>query len=206
MYKTISQLGESEQVINKSTFLSCAFPISSEEEANAFIQKERKKHPDARHVCWAYIIGEKKDIMRYSDDGEPQGTAGQPILQVLVKKDITNVLVTVTRYFGGILLGAGGLTRAYSSSCASAIDNAGVKVMMLSSISQVTLDYTTYNRLQKNIANSDYIIVKNIEYGENVTLTLTVKEEDFIKLSDYFIQSTGGKAEATEIEKLYLPW
>ena len=206
MYKTISEIGESEQVINKSTFLATAIPVSSEEEANAFIQKERKKHPDARHVCWAYILGEKKDVMRYSDDGEPQGTAGQPILQVLVKKDITNVLVTVTRYFGGILLGAGGLTRAYSSSCASAVDNAGVKVMMLSSISQVTLDYTTFNRLQKTIENSDYIIVKNIDYGENVTLTLIVKAEDFEKLSDYFTQSTGGKAEATEIEKIFLPW
>ena len=206
MYKTISQIGEFEQVINKSTFIGTAFPISSEEEANAFIQQERKKYPDARHVCWAYVLGQKKDIMRYSDDGEPQGTAGQPILQVLVKKDITNVLVTVTRYFGGILLGAGGLTRAYSSSSVGAVDNAGVKVMMLSSISQVTLDYTTYNRLQKTIENSDYIIVKNIEYGENVTLTLTVKAEDFEKLSDYFIQSTGAKSKVSEIEKLYLPW
>lgn len=206
MYKTISEKGEFEQVINKSTFIATAFPISCDEEATAFIQAERKKHPDARHVCWAYILGEKKDVMRYSDDGEPQGTAGQPILQVLVKKDITNVLVTVTRYFGGILLGAGGLTRAYSSSCASAVDNAGVKVMMLSSISQVSLDYTTYNRLQKTIENSDYIITKNIEYGENVTLTLIVKVEDVEKLSDYFIQSTGGKATLNETEKLFLPW
>lgn len=206
MYKTISQIGEFEQVINKSTFIATAFPVLSEEEATAYIQAERKKHPDARHVCWAYVLGEKKDIMRYSDDGEPQGTAGQPILQVLVKKDITNVLVTVTRYFGGILLGAGGLTRAYSSSSVGAVDNAGVKVMMLSSVSQISLDYTTYNRLQKNIENSDYIIVKNIAYGENVTLTLIVKEEDFEKLSDYFIQSTGAKSKVCEIEKLYLPW
>jgi uncharacterized YigZ family protein len=206
MYKTISEIGEAEQVINKSSFIATAFPISCEEDAVKFIQAERKKHPDARHVCWAYILGEKKDIMRYSDDGEPQGTAGQPILQVLVKKDITNVLVTVTRYFGGILLGAGGLTRAYSSSCVSAIDNTGVKTMVLSSICEIVLDYTTYNRLQKTIENSDYIIVKNIAYGENVTLTLTVKQEDFEKLSDYFIQSTGGKAKVIETEKIFLPW
>ena len=206
MYKTISEIGEAEQVINKSTFLATAFPISNEEEATAYIQAQRKKHPDARHVCWAYVLGEKKDIMRYSDDGEPQGTAGQPILQVLVKKDITNVLVTVTRYFGGILLGAGGLTRAYSSSCVSAIDNTGVKTMVLSSIAEISLDYTTYNRLQKSVANSDYIIIKNIAYGENVTLTLTVKEEDFEKLSRFFTEATGGKATLTENEKIFLPW
>lgn len=206
MYKTISEIGEAEQVINKSTFLATAFPISNEEEATAYIQAQRKKHPDARHVCWAYVLGEKKDIMRYSDDGEPQGTAGQPILQVLVKKDITNVLVTVTRYFGGILLGAGGLTRAYSSSCVSAIDNTGVKTMVLSSICEIVLDYTTYNRLQKSVANSDYIIIKNIAYGENVTLTLTVKEEDFEKLSRFFTEATGGKATLTENEKIFLPW
>ena len=82
MYKTISDIGEFEQVINKSTFIACAFPIGSEEEAQKFIQQEKKKYPDARHCCWAYVLGEKKDVMRYADDGEPQGTAGQPILAV----------------------------------------------------------------------------------------------------------------------------
>jgi uncharacterized YigZ family protein len=144
--------------------------------------------------------------MRYSDDGEPQGTAGQPILQVLVKKDITNVLVTVTRYFGGILLGAGGLTRAYSSSATGAVDNTGVKTMLLSQRTSVQLDYTTFSRIEKNLRASDYIIIENIEYLENVRLYLTVKEEDVERLRDYFIQTTGGKTEVVEIEKLYLPW
>ncbi len=206
MYKTISEKGEFEQVINKSTFIGTAYHIESEEDALKYIQAQKKKHPDARHVCWAYVLGEKKDAMRYSDDGEPQGTAGQPILQVLVKKDITNVLVLVTRYFGGILLGAGGLTRAYSSTCTGAVDLAGIKTMVLSSVAKVTLDYTTFNRLLKAIEKSDYIIINNIEYGENVTLTLIVKEEDFIKLSDFICQSTGSKFEAHEEEKMFLPW
>lgn len=206
MYKTISQNGEFEQEINKSTFLATAFHIESEEDALRFIQAEKKKHPDARHVCWAYLLGEKKDVMRYSDDGEPQGTAGQPILQVLIKKDITNVLVIVTRYFGGILLGAGGLTRAYSSSCTGAVDVAGVKTLILSKIAEVQLDYTTFNRLQKAIEKSDYILIDNIEYSENVILRLIVKEEDFNKLCDFITQSTGGKAEAIETEKIFLPW
>ena len=206
MYKTISDIGEFEQVINKSTFIACAFPIKDEEEAQDFIRQEKKKYPDARHCCWAYILGEKKDVMRYADDGEPQGTAGQPILQALVKKDITNVLVTVTRYFGGILLGAGGLTRAYSSSAAGAVDSTGVKTMLLSQKTSVQLDYTAFSRLEKNLRASDYIIIENIEYLENVRLYLTVKEEDLFRLQDYFTQATGGKAQVEKIEKLYLPW
>lgn len=206
MYKTISQNGEFEQVINKSTFIACAFHIESEEEAQTFILKEKKKYPDARHCCWAYVLGDKKGIMRYADDGEPQGTAGQPILQVLVKKDITNVLVTVTRYFGGILLGAGGLTRAYSSSAAGAVDATGVKTMIMSKKTCVSLDYPTFSRLEKTLRASDYILIENIVYLDKVKLYLTVKEDDFQKLSDYFIQVTNGKTEVEEIEKLYLPW
>jgi len=206
MYKTIAEKGEFEQVINKSTFIACAFHIESEEEAQEYILKEKKKYPDARHCCWAYLLGDKKDIMRYADDGEPQGTAGQPILQVLVKKDITNVLVTVTRYFGGILLGAGGLTRAYSSSAAGAVDATGIKTMIMSKKVLVSVDYTTFSRIEKTLRASDYILIENIEYLDKVNLYLTVKEDDFEKLSDYFVQVTGGKTEAQEIEKLYLPW
>lgn len=206
MYKTISQKGEFEQVINKSTFIACAFNIESEEEAQEYILKEKKKYPDARHCCWAYVIGDKKDVMRYADDGEPQGTAGQPILQVLQKKDITNVLVTVTRYFGGILLGAGGLTRAYSSSAAGAVDNTGVKIMIMSKRTCASVDYTTFSRIEKSLRASDYILIENIEYLDKVNLYLTVKEEDFQKLSDYFVQVTNGKEEVIELEKLYLPW
>lgn len=206
MYKTISQTGEFEQVINKSTFIACAFHVENEEEAQALIQKEKKKYPDARHCCWAYILGEKKDAMRYSDDGEPQGTAGQPILQVLQKKDITNVLVTVTRYFGGVLLGAGGLTRAYSSSSAGAVEMTGIKTMVMSSRFTVKLDYTAFSRLEKSLRGSEYIMIDNIEYLESVILHLTVKENDGDRLRDQFVQATGGKAVPELKEKLYLPW
>lgn len=206
MYKTISQTGEFEQVINKSTFIACAFHIDTEEEAQALISKEKKKYPDARHCCWAYVLGEKKDVMRYSDDGEPQGTAGQPILQVLVKKDITNVLVTVTRYFGGVLLGAGGLTRAYSSSATGAVDATCIKIMLMSKKTCVSVDYTTYSRIEKSLRSCDYILIENIQYLQEVNLYLTVKEEDFQKLYNYFIQVTNGKSQVIELEKLYLPW
>ena len=206
MYKTVADTGEFEQAINKSTFIAHAYHVESEDEVQAIIQAERKKHPDARHCCWAYVIGEKKDSMRYSDDGEPQGTAGQPMLSVLEKKDITNTLVTVIRYFGGILLGAGGLTRAYSSSAAGAVDATGIKTMILSVRTRVYLDYTTHSRLQKAIEKMPYVITENVEYLERVCLYLTVKEEDLDTLCDFFIQSTAAKAEPEVIEKLFLPW
>ncbi len=206
MYKTIAETGEFEQVINKSTFIARAFAVESPEEAAQIVQAERKRYPDARHCCWAYVLGEDKSNLRYSDDSEPQGTAGQPILQVILKKDITNVLVTVTRYFGGILLGAGGLTRAYSSSAAGAIDATGIKTMVMSVKAKVSLEYTAFSKIQNVIEKSEYIKCENIEYLENVTLHLIVKLEDFPRLTADFTQLTLGKALPMEKEKLFLPW
>ncbi|MBR2861190.1 MAG: YigZ family protein [Clostridia bacterium] len=206
MYKTIAETGEFEQVINKSTFIARAFAVKSPEEAVQIVQAERKRYPDARHCCWAYVLGEDKSNLRYSDDSEPQGTAGQPILQVILKKDITNVLVTVTRYFGGILLGAGGLTRAYSSSAAGAIDATGIKTMVLSSKATVCLDYTTFSKIQNTVEKSDYIKIESIEYLEGVTLHLIVQSEDFPRLLADFTQFTLGKSLPKETEKLFLPW
>ncbi len=206
MYKTISCQGDFEQVINKSTFIAKAFFVENEQQAAELIQKEKKAYPDARHCCWAYVLGADKGAMRYSDDGEPQGTAGQPILQVLIKKDITNVLVTVTRYFGGILLGAGGLTRAYSSSAAGAVDNAGIKTMVPSIKGQISLDYTTYSRLESTIKKDVRILIENIEYSDTVNLFLAVKEEDFDAVCLFFTEKTLGKAEFSKSEELFLPW
>ena len=206
MYKTVSDTGSFQQVINKSTFIASCFHVESEEEISEILLKEKKKYPDARHCCWAYVLGEKMDVLRYSDDGEPQGTAGQPILQVLVKKNITNVLVTVTRYFGGILLGAGGLTRAYSSSASGAVDECGIRTMMMSSRMLAELEYATHSRLEKAIAKSDYIRVENIEYAEKVRLFLSVKAEDEEKLTLFLTEATGGKEIPVCLERLFMPW
>ena len=113
-YKTLMKAAESEFVINKSRFIGQAAPAQSEEEALAFLNAVRARHPDANHNCYAYIIGPNMGIMRYNDDGEPGGTAGMPIIEVMKARKVTNCAVVVTRYFGGILLGAGGLTRAYA--------------------------------------------------------------------------------------------
>ena len=128
-YRTICQPGEVEHIIKKSRFIGAAYPVQTVEEALSLLETIRKRYWDATHNCYAYIIGENGEQKRFSDDGEPQGTAGMPMLDVLQKKDVTNLLVVVTRYFGGTLLGAGGLVRAYAGAAGAAVDAAGVTVM-----------------------------------------------------------------------------
>ncbi len=206
MYRTVSKAGEFSQTINKSRFIAVVSHIESESDARALIEKEKKKYPDARHCCWAYILGENSENMRYGDDGEPQGTAGLPMLEVLKKKNITNVLVTVTRYFGGILLGTGGLTRAYSSSCAGAAENAAIATMLLCKIVTVTLDYPLFSRLKLPIEKFDGAKCENTEFGQNVTVTLTVKSDKCDEFCGFLTQLSGGRAQMLSGEPFFFPW
>ncbi|WP_303976934.1 YigZ family protein [Streptococcus danieliae] len=143
-FRTITQDGAAEQDIKKSRFLCQAKRVESEEEARAFIQAVKKEHYKATHNCSAFIVGEKSEIKRSSDDGEPSGTAGVPMLGVLENHDLTNVCVVVTRYFGGIKLGAGGLIRAYASSVALAIKELGIVQRKEQTSLQVELSYSQY--------------------------------------------------------------
>ena len=206
MYRTVSKAGEFSQTINKSRFIAVVSHIESESDARALIEKEKKKYPDARHCCWAYILGENSENMRYGDDGEPQGTAGLPMLEVLKKKNITNVLVTVTRYFGGILLGTGGLTRAYSSSCAGAAENAAIATMLLCKTVTVTLDYPLFSRLKLPIEKFDGAKCENTEFGQNVTVTLTVKSDKCDEFYGFLTQLSGGRAQMLSGEPFFFPW
>ncbi len=206
MYRTVSKAGEFSQTINKSRFIAVVSHIESESDARALIEKEKKKYPDARHCCWAYILGENSENMRYGDDGEPQGTAGLPMLEVLKKKNITNVLVTVTRYFGGILLGTGGLTRAYSSSCAGAAENAAIATMLLCKTVTVTLDYPLFSRLKLPIEKFDGAKCENTEFGQNVTVTLTVKSDKCDEFCGFLTQLSGGRAQMLSGEPFFFPW
>ena len=131
-YKTLRAPGEREFIINKSRFIGQGAPCRTEEEALAFLAQVRARHKDANHNCYAYIIGHNMGIMRYSDDGEPGGTAGLPIIEVMKARGVVDCAVVVTRYFGGVLLGAGGLTRAYARGSKEALDAAGVAVMEMS--------------------------------------------------------------------------
>ena len=181
-YITVSHRSEEEYIINKSRFIGYCAPVSTQEQAVEFINEIRKKHSDATHNVYAYQI-RNPEYSRYSDDGEPQGTAGMPVLDVIKKNGLTDVCVVVTRYFGGILLGAGGLVRAYSHSAKLACEGAEIIRMSPCSVLEVKCDYGFYGRLSTLVPEFGGI-VENTDFGENVTLTFRLpsdKEDIFRK-------------------------
>ena len=159
--------GESEYVEKRSRFLGHVRPVESEEEAKAFIAAVKKEHYDARHNCWCYLI--KDGPERYSDDGEPQGTAGIPMLEVLRREGVSNVVCVVTRYFGGVLLGAGGLFRAYTKSAKDALDAAGVAVVRRWVSMELPCSYAVAERFKNEVAAHDGAVT-DMEYGAAVTI------------------------------------
>lgn len=174
---------------NKSTFIGYAFYVETKEDAENKILMIKEKHKDATHNCFAYIIGEEKLIQKYSDDGEPKGTAGAPILEVLKKRDVTNCLVVVTRYFGGILLGAKGLIRAYTNGAVIAIDEAKIVCKEPFYLLKIILDYTNFGKAEYIIKNLNLEIIK-IEYLEKVNIKLFVKVLDFEGFKNKLIDET----------------
>lgn len=172
--RTIQGRTINEIVINKSVFITYLFRVNDQDEANLYLAEIRKKHYDATHNCYAYIIGDNQNIQKASDDGEPAKTAGFPMLDVLKKQNLTNVLAVTTRYFGGILLGAGGLVRAYSSSVSEALKHASIyEYMDLEKIS-LTISYSLYSMLESEFKK--YQILDTI-FTDNVTIFLGIKPE-----------------------------
>lgn len=164
-----------EQIINKSRFITYLFQVTNEDEAKSKLAEIRREHSDATHNCYSYIIGKTANIMKFSDDGEPSGTAGIIIADVLQKNNLTNVLVIVTRYYGGIKLGAGGLVRAYSSSTAMAVEAAvKVKIIEYSKV-QIICSYNTLGVVEKYI--SDYELLSK-DFGQNINITITVPSDE----------------------------
>ena len=166
--------GESEYVEKRSSFLGHLRCVETEDEARAFIAETKKKYYDARHNCWCYII--RNGAERYSDDGEPQGTAGIPMLEVMRREGVTNVVCVVTRYFGGILLGAGGLLRAYTKSAKDALDAAGISVVRRWIEADIPCSYSQAEKLKNEIAAAGGI-VGDMEYGAAVVIKVLVPEE-----------------------------
>ena len=169
--KTVYEGGEGEITEKKSRFIATVCPVHSEEEALAFIEKMKKKYWDARHNCYAYILGENQTCMRSSDDGEPQGTAGHPMLDVLTGEKLYDVAVVVTRYFGGVLLGTGGLVKAYSSAAKEALENAGLAEEVCGIRGFITVDYNSVGKLNY-ILSAGGIYVLDTAYEENVKLDI----------------------------------
>lgn len=170
---TISKNGTHELEIKKSRFIATAFRIQNETDALNFIDQIKLNHRKANHHCFAYMIGNDNHIQRASDDGEPSGTAGVPILEVLQKKDVHNVLVVVTRYFGGIKLGAGGLIRAYSNSTSKVLDEVGLVERIEQTTLVLTIDYSQYDPVTHWLNTHD-LIVQNTQYAEKITITVPV--------------------------------
>ena len=192
--------GEDEFTEKKSRFIGRIWPVETEEEALSHIQEMKKLHYDATHNCWAYVI--RGGAMRFSDDGEPGGTAGNPMMQVLQREEIYNVVCVVTRYFGGVLLGAGGLVRAYTKGAKIAIDAAGKSMKRVWSVIYLPCPYTFYERVKLEVAAFGGII-RDTQFGAEVELEILVAQPDMQKFLDRITDMTSGTVEGMEIGQEY---
>lgn len=196
-YKTVAERAEASFTEKKSEFIGYIAPCKTEEEAIAFIEEIRKLHRKATHNCYAYILRDN-NIGRHSDDGEPSGTAGAPMFEVLKKEGLTDVCCVVTRYFGGVLLGAGGLVRAYANGVKIAVEAAKIKEMKTAEKIKVSLDYSLYGKIGAVFAELDARTEKEV-FGTGVEITLFVEAESADKLCERLTDVCCGRA---EIERL----
>ena len=204
-YKTLLRAASDEFVVNKSRFIGHGCPCETEEAALAFLAEIRARHKDATHNCYAYIVGANMGIMRYSDDGEPGGTAGMPIIEVMKARGVTNCAVVVTRYFGGILLGAGGLVRAYSQGAAAALNACGVGVMHPTARYLLEVPYPMLGRLEFFL-KTEPVIVEEKQFADAVILTLVVRTSGEEAFAARLTNMSEGRLEPLRCEEYYRPW
>ncbi|WP_449622742.1 YigZ family protein [Robertmurraya sp. Marseille-Q9965] len=202
-YYTVKRSGENEIVIEKSRFIAHVSRATNEEEAQNFIQKIKKQHWNATHNCSAYLIGENDQIQKANDDGEPSGTAGVPILEVLKKRHLKDTVVVVTRYFGGIKLGAGGLIRAYGKATSEGINATGVVERRLMKVMHTKVDYTWLGKIENELRSSIYN-VKEIHYLDTVEIETFVEEDQTNTFTEWMVEMTNGQCKVREGEMLYL--
>lgn len=201
-FQTIYEGGEAEIVEKKSRFIAHTYHVTTEEEVQEVLEKVRKEYWDARHNCWAYSIGEKQPALRCSDDGEPSGTAGKPMLEVLTGQELHNVVAVVTRYFGGTLLGTGGLIRAYTKSTQEGIKASTIIEKCLGQKMSLTCDYTTSGKIQYLTA-TDHIPVLDTIYTDNVTFEMIIPVEDVEMMEKKFMEASMGKGVLEKGEESY---
>lgn len=201
-YKTVFCEGEALLVEKKSKFIAHVKPVKNEEEALLYLASMRSKYADARHNVYAYVIDEN-NIFRYSDDGEPSGTAGMPVLDAIRKEGLVDVVVVVTRYFGGTLLGTGGLVHAYSQSAKQGILDAKPIEMNLSDILSVEVDYSMVGKIQHKFAADGYTLEDTV-FESNVTFIVSCPIEKTQKLTEDIIEFTNGSAKCSVIDKKYV--
>ncbi|ARC84557.1 hypothetical protein U732_2953 [Clostridium argentinense CDC 2741] len=201
-YFTIKDEASAEFEERKSVFIGYAKRVKTEEEAKEFVAKIKAMHKQATHNCSAYIVGENKGIQRYSDDGEPQGTAGIPILEVIKKNDLTDIAVVVTRYFGGILLGAGGLVRAYSKGASEAIKVGGIVEKVKGLEIKVKLDYDLLGKIQY-ICGKNQWHIEDTMYTDKVEIIMYCESKKYDTIHGSFVEATNGKVIISEEEEEY---
>ena len=204
-YITVRSEASDEIVIQKSRFIGYAAPCETEDEALAFLRKIRDRHRDARHCCYAYVIGINAGIMRYSDDGEPGGTAGMPMMDILKSEKAVNCCVVVVRYFGGILLGTGGLVRAYTQGCKTALQAAGLVRMELSSTIRCTVSYSLWNSVQYALQKMP-VQTADVSYAEEVAFTLVTRKKDSETVETQLRNLTDGKLVCKPVSQIYHAW
>lgn len=192
-YHTVYRGGSGEIVEKKSRFIAEVFPVTSEEEAMQYLEEARKRYWDARHHCWAYVLGRNPSAERMSDDGEPAGTAGKPILEVIRGRQITDVLVIVTRYFGGTLLGTGGLVRAYTASAAEGLKHSEIITRFHGFKLRIAADYTSLGKIQYLLAQRKICILESM-YTDKVELIVLVPDEEEGALYKEIMDGTNGQA------------
>lgn len=199
-YKIVYKGGEGEIVEKKSRFIAYVKPVNTEEEAAVFIESIKKKNWDAKHNCSAAVVGENNEYSRCNDDGEPASTAGKPMLEVLINEGIHNVAVVVTRYFGGVLLGTGGLVRAYQAAVKEGLKASVIVEKQKGAKYKILTDYNGIGKIQYIIASLDVFTIDTV-YGENVEIEVMVnssKEKEFV---DKIIEGTNAKANVTKIQE-----
>ena len=204
-YKTLLKDAQDEFIVNKSRFIGHGRPCETEEEALRFLAEMRAKYKDATHNCYAYIIGANMGVMRYSDDGEPGGTAGMPIIEVMKARGVTNCAVVVTRYFGGVLLGAGGLVRAYTQGAVAAINAAGVGVMHPTARYLMEIPYPMLNRMDYFLKDEP-VRVEDKTFTDVITYTLVVRVSDEDRFLSRLADMSEGTVAPLRYEELYLAW
>lgn len=202
---TVFSQHQSEKIIEKSRFITYSKHVESEEEARAFIAQIRSEHSLATHVCFAFISDKTGNLQRFSDDGEPQGTAGMPILEVLKNKKLYETAVAVVRYFGGIKLGAGGLVRAYSSSAAENLDGADIRSLEMCKEFEITVEYTQLDGAQKYFGSTNCEQL-DVRYEDKVTILVAVKKREADGFKSELVDYMQGKVTIKEGREYYAPF
>ncbi len=204
IYRTIYGYGEAETIINKSRFIGYAMPIETEEEALDFIENIKTKHKDATHNVYAYVLGKDSNTQRFSDDGEPSGTAGIPTLEVIKKENLRNVAVVVTRYFGGIKLGAGGLIRAYTKGAKIGLEAGNIVDMVLHTKIKIRIDYTSYGKIENYLINEEYILGDTL-FDDAVNIFVYIQEAKIEVFHKIIMDLTNGSAIIEDLDEGYIP-